>query len=164
MLTRLLALFLFLLITILPVHAQGTQASIGFTNSGSPTSIAAGGSQHVNAAALTFAANGAAGAGAGTTPTITITGHDSDFQVSVTTGTTPSASAAIVTITFAQAFTGSLGTFVQLTPANLNAATLASTSGGEPYITSSTTSCVINANTTALTGATQYIWNVHVGY
>ncbi len=112
--------------------------------------------------ALTFGSNGVAGAGAGTGPTITITGHDTDFQISVTTGTTPTgANAVICTITYATAFTGA-GPYSQLTPASALADGLISL-GEAPYVTNTTTTCVLTSGTTALAASTTYIWNIHSG-
>jgi hypothetical protein len=103
----------------------------------------------------------AAGTGAGTSPTISIAGHDTDFAVTLTTGTLPAGTnATIFTATFGTAY-GS-APYVYVTPANANAATLM-TAVLAPYATSTTTTMALNSGTTAITAATQYIWNVHCG-
>lgn len=95
----------------------------------------------------------AAGAGAGTSPTVSIAGTDTAGAITVTSGTLPSVSAAIVTITFATAY--GAGPRVVLWPANASASVLSFL----PYVTSTTSTFVVNASTVALGGATTYVYN-----
>lgn len=102
----------------------------------------------------------AAGAGAGTAPTISgggngLIGTDISGRVTLTTGTIPTAAATIVTITFNRPY-GS-APYVLLYPANAATALLSGVS--MVYVTSTTTTFLIVAGTTALTAATQYSWN-----
>lgn len=97
----------------------------------------------------------AAGAGAGTSPTISLTGHDVGGQISVTTGTLPTLSSTIFTVTFNTAYAAA--PYVTFSPANANAAGLSGLT--MVYVTATTTTFVFTAGTTALTAATQYIWN-----
>lgn len=96
----------------------------------------------------------AAGVGAGGSPTIAISGHDSGGIVTLTTGTLPTLSSVVATITFNASY--STAPAVTLTPANGNAAALSGVT--MVYVTSTTTTFVINAGTTGLSAATQYIW------
>lgn len=96
----------------------------------------------------------AAGAGAGTSPTVAVTGTDVAGKVSITAGVAASASSIIATITFNTAFAGA--PYVQLTPANANAALLSGVT--MVYLTSTTATFVINAGTTGLS-AGAYVWN-----
>lgn len=98
----------------------------------------------------------AAGTGAGTSPTVSIVGTDTAGRITITTGTTPTANATIATITFAG---GAYGTapYVSLTPSNQPAAALSG--ANMPFPTSSTTTFVLTAGTTALTAATTYTFN-----
>ncbi len=103
-----------------------------------------------NSAAPAIAAN----AGAGTSPTVSVIGTDIAGQVSITTGTLPSVASAIVTLTFAAAFTAN--PYVVLWPAEANAAVL----GFLPYVTSTTTTFVINSATAlGLAPTTNYKYN-----
>lgn len=97
----------------------------------------------------------AGGTGAGTSPTLTIAGGDLASTVTITTGTTPAASAVIGTVTFNTTW----GAAPRCVFAAANAA--AATKISSVYITSTTSTYVLNASTTALTASTQYIWNVH---
>lgn len=99
----------------------------------------------------------AAGTGAGTTPTISVSGNNTAGQVNLTTGSTPTASAAAATVTFANAFAYAAAPFVVFSPANAAAAAL--TGGQAIYVTATTTTFTLNAGSTALAGATQYLWN-----
>ena len=100
----------------------------------------------------------AAGTGAGTSPTIAIAGSDSSFQITLTTGSAPAGTnAAIATVTFASAFPNT--PYSSVTPSNANAATLSGTTG--VYEVTGTSNFVLYSGSAALTGATQYIWNVH---
>jgi len=108
----------------------------------------------------------AAGTGAGTGPTVSVSGTDLAGTVTVTTGTAPSgANAIIATITFNAAY-GSAPR-VMLTAANRNAnglvglnQILVPASGQTNGVT--TTTFVIEANTTALAASTTYLWTYQV--
>ena len=99
----------------------------------------------------------AAGAGAGTSPTIGITGHDTSFTITLTTGTTPS-TGVIATVTFGTAYASA--PYKQMTATGPNSDALVPTAA-EPYPTSTTTTLVLQSGATALTAATQYIWDFH---
>lgn len=98
----------------------------------------------------------AAGAGAGTSPTVTLSATATDLAgvVNVTTGTTPSAAGVVVTITFNFAY-GSAPNIL-LTPGN--SATAALSGATHVYVTSTTTTFVINAGASALAASTAYTW------
>src|SRR6202044_2377870 len=96
----------------------------------------------------------AAGAGAGTSPTISIAGTDLSCTVTLTTGTLPSISSPVCTVTFAGAY--GAAPRPQMTPGNGAAASLSGLS--MVYPTTTTTTMVLNSDTTALTAATQYVW------
>lgn len=98
----------------------------------------------------------AAGAGAGTGPTVSVTGTDTAGTITVVSGTLPSVSSAIVTVTFNAAF--GAAPRVVLWPANASASVLSFL----PYVTSTTTTFVVNASTVALGGSTTYLYNYHV--
>ena len=101
----------------------------------------------------------AAGTGAGSAPTISVAGSDSSFQVTLATGSSPSGSNAVIaTVTFASAFPNT--PYASVTPGNANAAALSGTTG--TYEVSSVNTFVLYSGTAALTGATTYVWNVHV--
>lgn len=105
----------------------------------------------------------AAGAGAGTSPTITLaTGStNNDGVITVTTGTLPTLSATVVTLTFSASFAFPNGSSVVLFPANANTSILSGVTAVNAAGT--TTTLVITAGATALTAATTYVWNYHVG-
>jgi len=97
----------------------------------------------------------AAGAGAGTGPTVGLSNAtDLSGIVDVTTGTLPTAAAVVATITFASAY--GVAPNIQLTPHN--AATALLSGATMVFVTSSTTTFVINAGATGLTGATAFSW------
>lgn len=99
-----------------------------------------------------------AGAGAGTSPgTITVTGSDLAGNISFTTGTLPTAAAAVLTLTFNTAY--GAAPHVVLYPANANTALLSGVT--MTYVTSTTTTFVINAGSTGLTASTAYSWEYH---
>lgn len=101
----------------------------------------------------------AAGVGAGTTPTVTLSrATDSSFTLNVTTGTIPTAASVVATVTFNTAYTAA--PHFSITPAN--AATALLTGVTMVYGTSTTTTFVLNAGPTGLTGATPYVWEVLV--
>lgn len=102
----------------------------------------------------------AGGTGAGTSPTVNVVGSNSAGQVTVTTGTTPTASGPVITITFANSFAYPAAPYPILEPGNAAAAALTGTSA--VFVTSTTTTFVINAGTAALAAATQYIWYYNV--
>lgn len=98
----------------------------------------------------------AGGTGAGTSPTIAIAGKDTAGQITFTTGSSPAINAAIVTVTFASAYASA--PYVALTPANAAAAALSA----RPFPTSTTSTLVLMAGSTALAASTQYVFNYHV--
>lgn len=100
----------------------------------------------------------AAGTGAGTTPTVSVTGKDHGFTISVTTGTLPTLSATVCTVTFAAAYASA--PHFSLTSSNANASLLTGATMVTP--SSTTTTFVLTAGATALTGATTYTWEVLV--
>jgi hypothetical protein len=104
----------------------------------------------------------AAGGAAGTAPTVSIVGTNVAGQISVTTGTGTSGSAPVATVTFSATPTGTFAVppYPLLTPANAAAAAL--TGNVAVYVTSTTTTFVINVGSTALAASTQYIWNYMV--
>jgi len=100
----------------------------------------------------------AAGTGAGTTPTVSVQGTNLSGLVTVTTGSAPAGTNAIVaTITYAGGLTYPTDSYVVLYPANALTATLSGIS--MVYATGTTTTFVITSGTTALTGASTYLWN-----
>jgi len=96
----------------------------------------------------------AAGTGAGTGPTIAIVGNDLCLKVTLTTGTLPVVSATVFTVTFNAAY--GAAPIPQMTGGNGAAASLNGLS--MVYPTTTTTTMVLNSDTTALTASTQYIW------
>ena len=97
-----------------------------------------------------------AGASAGTSPTVSVTGTDLAFSITITTGTSPAASGVIATVTFNTAYGSSPKKHV--TPTNASAASLSG--ANMVYPTSTTTTFVLNANTTALSASTTYTFDV----
>ena len=104
-----------------------------------------------------------AGTGAGTSPTITVTGNDVGGTITVLTGTSPAASNAIIaTLTFASAGYPSAPN-VGLCPVNAAAAALSgATSCFVDSASTTATSFVLKAGSSALTGATTYIFTYDV--
>lgn len=90
--------------------------------------------------------------------TPSITGSDVAGVVSVTTGVAPSAGGTVVTVTFNVPYASN--TIIELTPANAATALLSGVT--MVYATGGTTTFVITAGSTALTGLTAYSWNYHV--
>ncbi len=101
----------------------------------------------------------AAGTGAGTSPTLSIAGSDMNGTITLTTGSGPSGSAAtIATVTFHTAHSSAPRT-VTLTPGNAAAAALSGTT--MPFVDASTisaTTFALKSGSSALAGATDYIW------
>lgn len=107
----------------------------------------------------------AGGVGAGTSPTVSITGTDLAGMITVTTDTDPTNAAVLCTITFATAF--GTAPFIQLTPADDDAAMLSFDSGSsvtkQVHVTSTTTTFVINTNgASAPYASTQFKWYYQV--
>lgn len=96
----------------------------------------------------------AAGTGAGTGPTIAIAGTDHGFKITLTTGTLPTLGAVICTVTFSGTYATAPHTV--FCPGNGNTALLSGAS--MVFGTDTTTTFVLTGGTTALTAATQYIW------
>lgn len=101
----------------------------------------------------------AAGAAAGSSPTIAVAGTGTDFKVTLTTGTTALSSGVLATVTLPVTYP--TGTIVTITNADADSAAHAV----RVFTTSTTSTVVLNATGSALTDATQYVWNFHVaGY
>lgn len=101
----------------------------------------------------------AAGAAAGSSPTVTIAGTGTDFKVTLTTGTTALNSGVLFTVTLPVTYpTGTVATCT-------NGDSDSATHTVRVFTTSTVSTVVMNAITTALSDATAYIWNCHVaGY
>ena len=101
----------------------------------------------------------AAGAAAGSSPTVAIAGTGTDFKVTLTTGTTALNSGVLFTVTLPVTYP--TGTIVTITNGDSDSATHTV----RVFTTSTTSTVVLNAITTALSDATAYVWNFHVaGY
>lgn len=101
----------------------------------------------------------AAGAAAGSSPTVAVAGTGTDFKVTLTTGTTALNSGALFTVTLPVTYP--TGTIVTVTNADADSAAHAV----RVFTTSTVSTVVLNATATALSDATQYVWNFHVsGY
>ncbi|WP_462266092.1 beta strand repeat-containing protein [Mucilaginibacter sp.] len=98
-----------------------------------------------------------AGTGAGASPTITISGTDVSGTITLTTGSSPAAGAVIATLTFNSAY-GS-APHPAGNPAAKNAVTASLTGNASPYFTTTTTTLVLNGNSTALAPNTTYVWD-----
>ena len=95
------------------------------------------------------------GASAGTSPTCnSVTGDDRHFNINFTTGTSPSGSAVVFTITFNSAYGA--------TPNCTFAAVGGNTASGitKFYVTSTTSTAVLNDTSSALAASTAYNFNV----
>ena len=101
----------------------------------------------------------AAGAAAGSSPTVAIAGTGTDFKVTLTTGTSALNSGVLFTVTLPVTYpTGTVATCT-------NGDSDAATHTVRVFTTSTASTVVMNAITTALSDATAYIWNCHVaGY
>jgi len=104
---------------------------------------------------ITSAPTIAAGTGAGTTPTISISGTDLAGRINVRTGTTPAANGTIATVTFNSGY--AVAPYCVMSPAN--AITARQALNSRPFNTSTTTTLVLTANTTAMTASTAYSFN-----
>jgi len=101
----------------------------------------------------------AAGAAAGSSPTVAVAGTGTDFKLTLTTGTTATNSGVLATITLPVTYP--TGTIVTITNGDSDSAAHAV----RVFTTSTASTVVLNATATALSDATQYIWNFHVsGY
>lgn len=101
----------------------------------------------------------AAGAAAGSSPTVAIAGTSTDFKVTLTTGTTALSSGVLFTVTLPVTYP--TGTVVTITNGDSDSATHTV----RVFTTSTTSTVVLNAITTALSDATAYVWHFHVaGY
>jgi hypothetical protein len=96
-----------------------------------------------------------AGPGAGTSPIIAISWADTSFSVSLTQGT-PSATGVIFTVTMGAPSSG-VPARATVSPGNASTAVLSGTSS--VYITSTTTTVVLNSGSAALTAGTAYVWH-----
>jgi len=101
----------------------------------------------------------AAGAAAGTSPTVTIEGGSTAGRITLTTGSSPTTTGVLCTVTLPVTFP--TGTIVTVTPAD-------SDSGAHVarwFVGSTTSAFTLNASGTALSAATEYIFNYQVsGY
>lgn len=102
-----------------------------------------------------------AGSGAGTSPTLTVTGTDIAGKIVLTTGSSPSASATVAQVTYNVGY--ATQPYVIITPANAITAALS----GNAVVYSSDSSSgsnsfILTSGSTALAGATAYIWYYHV--
>jgi len=93
--------------------------------------------------------------GAGTSPTVSITGTDDGGLITVTTGSSPANNAVVITVNYTATFP--TGTYVTLTPNNLNAAGLTGATG--IYVTSTGSGFNITSGSTGLAASTQYVWS-----
>lgn len=99
----------------------------------------------------------AAGAGAGTGPTLAITGDNSAGVITLTTGTTPTAAAVIATISFSPPFAATPRA-ISIDPGNAATAALTAAAAFELQSSRTATQFVLQANGTALTASTAYVW------
>lgn len=99
----------------------------------------------------------AADTSAGTSPTIAIAGGARLGKITLTTGSSPKTTGVIATVTLPVTYP--TGTIVTLTPADSDSATHVA----RVFVTSTTSTFALNAAGTALTGATQYVWNYSIG-
>ena len=107
---------------------------------------------------ITSAPTITAGVGAGTSPTVSVSNAtDLSGIVNVTTGTVPTAASVVATITFNIAYGQAPN--ILLTPGNAATALLSGVT--MVYVTSTTTTFVINAGSTGLVGSTAYVWYYH---
>lgn len=96
----------------------------------------------------------AAGAAAGSSPTIAVAGTETAFKVTLTTGTTALNSGTLWTVTLPVTYP--TGTIVSVTNADADSAAHAV----RVFTAGTVSTVVMSATATALTDATQYIWNV----
>lgn len=101
------------------------------------------------------AATIAAGAGAGSSPTVSVSGNAVAGTVTITTGTT-AATGVLATVTLPVTFQN--GCTAVLTPADADAAAAVA----KIYVTSTSSTVVINVGTAALTDSTEYKWTYTV--
>ena len=103
----------------------------------------------------------AGGSGAGTAPTVSITGTDLAGEITVTTDTDPSTGNIFCTVTFATAF--SSAPYVVIYPSNDNAIIDLTKFQAGLYVTSTTTTFVLNTNSiTAPTISSEMKFMYHV--
>ena len=103
----------------------------------------------------------AGGAGAGTAPTVSITGTDLAGEITVTTDSDPSTGNKFCTVTFATAF--SSAPYVVIYPSNDNAIIDLTKFQAGLYVTSTTTTFVLNTNSiTAPTISSEMKFMYHV--
>ena len=96
----------------------------------------------------------AAGSAAGTSPTIAVTGTGTAFKVTLTTGTTAVSSGTLWTVTLPVTYP--TGTIINVTNADPDAAAHTI----RRYTVGTASTVVMSATGTALSDATQYIWDV----
>ncbi len=101
----------------------------------------------------------AAGAAAGTSPTVAVAGTGTDFKITLTTGTSAASSGVLATVTLPVTYpTGVIATIT-------NGDSDSATHTVRVFTTTTASTVVLNAITTALSDATQYVWYMHVaGY
>lgn len=105
------------------------------------------------------------GPGAGTAPTVSIIGTDLAGQITVTTDSDPVAGAVLCSISFSSAYASA--PYVQLTPADDDAALLSFDSSSsvtkQVYVTSTASGFTINTNSSSAPyGSTEFVWNYQV--
>ncbi len=97
------------------------------------------------------------GLGSGSTSTVSITGTDAAGQITIAALGGDEEAGVIATVTFAGAY--SVSPYVTITPANDHAATLVADLGFTPYVTSTTTTFVLNAPITGMQDGVTYKFN-----
>lgn len=119
-------------------------------------------SQHIGGfgTSPTVVTNAGAGGASGTV-TLDANATDAAMQVTLTTGTiaSPSANATIFTVTFNKAY--ATAPHVIFCPGNSAASALSGVTMVFAPI-GGTSTCTLTSGATALTGATTYVWNLHV--
>jgi len=138
----------------------GHADSVKFTTADSTTTLRLAALRKINSpsgdALPTVAVGAAAGSGS---PTVTLVGGATAGRITLTTGTSPTTTGVLCTVTLPTKHP--TGCFVTLTAADADAGAHIA----RVFVTSTTTTFVLNASGTALTQATEYIFNYQVtGY
>ena len=144
----------------LPPIWAGHADSVKFSAADSTTTLRLAALRKINAPSGDAVPTAAVGAAAGTgSPTVTLVGGAAAGRITLTTGTSPTTTGVLATITLPVKHP--TGCFVTLTPADSDAAAHVA----RVFVTSTTTTFVLNASGTALSAATEYIFNYQVsGY
>lgn len=143
-----------------PALWAGHADSLKFTASDTTTALRLTALRRLNAPAGDAVPTAATGAAAGGgSPTVALIGGANAGRITLTTGSSPTTTGVLATITLPRPYPN--GCFVSLTAAN-------ATTGAQMtrvFVTSTTGTFVLNASGTALTAATEYVWNYQVtGY